>query len=128
MVSIQNFTRQKPGVSTSLFVSISDEILGKKYDLSLIFSGSTRSRRLNKENRGKNYIPNILSFPYEKDEGEIIITLSNLKKEAPQYEMSEKKYLIFLFIHGCLHLKRIDHGTKMENLEDRYLKKYSKGR
>ena len=126
MVSTQNFTKQKPGVSTSLFASIAEDILGKKYELSLIFSGSTRSRRLNKENRGKDYVPNILSFPYEKNEGEIIITLSNIKKEAPQYEMSEKKYLIFLFIHGCLHLKGMDHSTKMESLEESYLIKYSK--
>lgn len=126
MVSTQNFTKQKPGVSTSLFASIAEDILGKKYELSLIFSGSTRSRRVNKENRGKDYVPNILSFPYEKNEGEIIITLSNIKKEAPQYEMSEKKYLIFLFIHGCLHLKGMDHSTKMESLEESYLIKYSK--
>ena len=125
MISTQNFTKQKPGVSTSLFASIADDILGKKYELSLVFSGTTRSRRLNKEVRGKDYIPNILSFPYEKNEGEIIITLSNIKREAPQYEMSEKKYLIFLFIHGCLHLKGMNHCTKMDSLEEKYLAKYS---
>jgi ssRNA-specific RNase YbeY (16S rRNA maturation enzyme) len=38
--------------------------------------------------------------------------------------MSLKAYTLFLFIHGCLHLKGIDHGEEMETLEDKFFAKF----
>lgn len=105
------------------FSKIKDEILGKKYDLSLVFSGDQEIKKLNKTYCHKNYTPNILSFPLDKDSGEIFINLKIAEKESPKYEMDYKTYVLFLFIHGCLHLKGHDHGKKMENLEDKFLKK-----
>lgn len=106
------------------YQKIKEGILGKRYDLSLVFVGSKRAKRINVENRNKNYTPNVLSFPLDKSAGEIIITPEVAKKEALLRGMSVRSYTGFLFIHGLLHLKGHDHGATMEKAEKRYLTKY----
>lgn len=114
-------------ISKALFShiqKIKEEILGKNYFLSLNFVSPTFAKNLNLKYRQKNYIPNILSFPISKKEGEIFICLSVAKKEARKFSLSYQNFLTLLIIHGCLHLKGYEHGEKMEELEDKYLKKY----
>ena len=106
------------------YEAIKNDILGKKYDLSLAFIGGTRSQALNKEHRGKDYTPNVLSFPLDDAIGEIFITPTVAKKEAHKFNLSHKGYIGFLFIHGCLHLKGLPHGDKMDKLEQKYVMKY----
>jgi len=107
------------------YEKIKDDILGKKYILSLAFIGGTRSQKLNKEHRGKDYTPNVLSFPLDTNIGEIFITPTIAKKEASKFDMTHKGYIGFLFIHACLHLKGLDHGETMDKAEKKYCKKYT---
>lgn len=107
------------------FEQIKNDVLGKRYQLSLSFIGETRGKRINQEARGKTYIPNVLSFPLTEDAGEMYITPSVAKREAKKYDHSYHKHLLFLFIHGLVHLKGFDHGPKMDKLEEKYLNKYS---
>ena len=100
---------------------IKNIILGKNYELSLTLVNNKESKKLNKKLRNKNKPANVLSFPLEEKAGEIYLDLET-KKEAPDFNMGHKKYLTYLFIHGCLHLRGHDHGDKMEKLEDKYLK------
>ena len=104
-----------------------NNILGKTYELSLVFIGEARAKRLNETTRGKDYIPNVLSFPLTDNSGEIFITPSVAKKEAAKFKLTEKSYVGYLFIHGLLHLKGFDHGPKMERLEKRLLDQYKLG-
>jgi probable rRNA maturation factor len=106
------------------YEKIKDDILGKKYILSLAFIGGTRSQALNKQHRGKDYTPNVLSFPLDVNIGEIYITPTIAKKEAPKFEMTHEGYVGFLFIHACLHLKGLDHGDVMDKEEKKWCKKY----
>jgi probable rRNA maturation factor len=106
------------------YEKIKDDILGKKYSLSLTFIGGTRAQSLNKEHRGKDYTPNVLSFPLDKGVGEIFITPTIAKKEAHKFDMTHRGYVGFLFIHGCLHLKGLDHGDAMDKAEKKYCRKY----
>jgi probable rRNA maturation factor len=122
MIDIQNTTKQNPLVSRGDFSFLKEKILGKKYELSLVFVGDTRSKKLNQKYRNKSYIPNVLSFPYSDSDGEIFINLKKSKSESKKNEMSEKEYIKFLFIHGCLHLKGMDHGVEMEKAEKKFLK------
>ena len=101
-----------------------DDILGKRYNLSLVFIGDMRAHRLNKERRNKDYIPNVLSFPLTKSVGEIYIAPHIAKMEAKKFDMSPKGYVGFLFIHALLHLKGHHHGATMEKAEKRYVLKY----
>jgi rRNA maturation RNase YbeY len=108
------------------FLAIKDEILGKKYSLSLSILKPANSKKVNIKQRGKDYIPNTLSFQYLKNSGEIILTPDIIKKECNEYQHSENEHALFLFIHSCLHLKGHLHGDKMESLEEKYFKKFNK--
>ncbi len=106
------------------FLPIKEKILGKNYNLSIIFCSPLESRLKNKTYRDKDYPTNILSFPLSKDEGEIYISLSTARRDAKNFDMSYSKFLHLLVIHGCLHLKGRDHGSTMDNEEDEYLSKF----
>jgi probable rRNA maturation factor len=104
------------------FSKIKDAVLGKQYELSLVFVDSRTSRRLNRTYRGKDKPTNILSFPLSKTHGEILIDLNRSKHEAPAFDMNFKNFVQFLFIHGLLHLKGMEHGSTMEKAERKFLK------
>jgi probable rRNA maturation factor len=91
-----------------------------------VFCTPRESQEKNKTYRGKDYPTNILSFPLSETEGEIYISLSTARRDAKKFEMSYKKFLHLLFIHGVLHLKGHDHGSTMEELEEKYLRTFYK--
>lgn len=125
MLTTHATVKKPPAISTELFLSIKNEILGKKYTLDLLFIGKTRAQSLNKTYRKKTYTPNILSFPIDENIGEIYLCVPVVKQAAQKENMTLKQYTLFLFIHGCLHLKGIEHGEAMEKLEDKYFAKYT---
>lgn len=110
---------------TFSYEEIKNAILGKNYELSLAFVGTTRAQKLNIDYRKKNYVPNVLSFPLSEDCGEIFICPEIANKEAWEFNLSKDGYIAFLFIHGLLHLKGYDHGVKMEELEKRFMKRFN---
>lgn len=119
---------RKNGVIPSLpFLSIKEKLLGKTYSLTVIFCSPQESKERNKAYRDKDYPTNILSFPLEKNEGEIYICLSIARRDAKNFDMTYIEFLHLLFIHGCLHLKGHDHGSTMEELEHKYLKQFFRG-
>lgn len=107
------------------YESIKNAVLGRSYELSLVFVGERRARALNQTYRGATYVPNVLSFPLSENAGEIFITPEIAKREAKKAEMSFKGYVGFLFIHGLLHLKGYPHGDTMEKAEKRYTKRFN---
>jgi len=106
------------------YETIKNDILGKSYTLSLNFIGAISAQKLNQAYRQKDYIPNVLSFPLTKTDGEIFICPTVAKREARKFGMTFSGYIGFLFIHGCLHLKGHLHGATMDAAERRYCKKY----
>jgi len=106
------------------YARIKDDILGNTYRLSLVFIGEVRARRLNMTYRKKAYAPNVLSFPLDRHRGEIFISHTVAKREAKRHNMTTRGYVGRLFIHGCLHLRGVPHGARMDTLEQKYLKKY----
>lgn len=118
--------RKTKGKLPSLpFVELASAILGKKYELSVMFVGDAESAHLNKTYREKNYPTNILSFPLSDSSGEIFINLRKVRLDAPLFEVSYSEFLLHILIHGMLHLKGHDHGDEMEALEKKYIKKFS---
>lgn len=103
---------------------VKDEILGKRYELSFAFIDKKRSKFLNKTYRQKDEPTDILSFPLEKNKGEILICKEIAKIKAPKFGMNFQNYLLFLVIHGNLHLKGMEHGDKMERYELKYYSRY----
>ncbi len=106
------------------FVQMKEAILGKNYDLSIACVSPLISKKLNNTYRGKNKPTNILSFPLSKKDGELVLDLALIKKEAPKFERSYRRFVGFLLIHGMLHLKGMQHGSTMEGKERKFLKKF----
>ncbi|MFA6340847.1 MAG: rRNA maturation RNase YbeY [Candidatus Paceibacterota bacterium] len=104
------------------FALFKEKILGKKYDLSLVFVGGGKIHSLNKKYRKVNSPTDILSFPLNKDSGEIFICEKLAKMKAKEFGRGYRNFIAFLFIHGCVHLLGHEHGKKMERLEEKYRK------
>lgn len=120
---------RKNGTIPSMpFLSIKEKLLGKAYDLTVIFCTPKESQERNKAYRDKDYPTNILSFPLDETSGEIYISLSTARRDAKKFEHTYEQFLHLLLIHGCLHLKGHDHGSTMEELEDKHLKNFFSGK
>lgn len=102
------------------FLRIKDKVLGKRYDLSVAFVSPAAIRILNRRYRKKNASTDILSFALSKSSGELYLSLSDVRKKAKLFGMTEQNYLGYLFIHGLLHLEGYDHGRTMEVLERKF--------
>ncbi len=108
MFQITNLTKNK--ITKIPWRKIKEKVLGKKYELSLVFAGNTLMKKLNFKYRRKSRPATVLSFFLLKNQGEIFINLQQ-KTHSP----------LILFIHGLLHLKSFKHGAKMEAEEKRLL-------
>jgi probable rRNA maturation factor len=106
------------------FSIIKNEILGKKYSLSIACVDEKTSKKINKKYRKKNKPTNILSFSLSKNLGEIVLCPSVIKKEIKKFDRTFPQLLGFLVIHGMLHLKGFEHSSRMEELEQKYDQKY----
>ncbi len=129
MFQIANLTKRK--IPKIPWEKIKEEVLGKKYELSLVFAGNMLMKKLNKIYRGKNKTASVLSFNLNEQaprlpstslgtsrsgQGEIFINFSQ-KKHSPLY----------LFIHAICHLKNMEHGARMEREEQKLMKKHGAG-
>lgn len=106
------------------FAIMKDAVLGKKYELSVVFVGKARIKSLNNLYRKKNYATDILSFPLSDTSGEIYICKEISDKKSKDFDRTETNYLAFLFVHGLVHLLGYDHGTEMDTLEKKFHKKF----
>jgi probable rRNA maturation factor len=104
------------------FDQIKNKILGKKYELDLVFISDKKIHSLNKVYRKVDSSTDILSFPIDKNSGEIFICEKIAKRKAKDFEREYNNFLVFLFIHGCVHLLGHDHGDKMEAIEINFRK------
>ena len=130
LLELKNLTviRKKGALPNIPFSEIKNTILGAAYSLTIIFCTKEESRERNNLYRKKDKPTNILSFPIEKNEGEIYISLITARSDAKHFDMSYQEFLHLLLIHGMLHLKGHAHGSTMEELEQTYCKKFFRGK
>src|SRR5680860_1254468 len=124
--SITNKTKKRMPVLP--FLAIKNDILGKRYSLSLAFIDKKTSRKINKTYRNKDKATNVLSFEISKKSGEIVMCPELIQAESKNPEKNFNKnyreFLGFLVIHGMLHLKGMQHSSIMNIAEEKYDKKY----
>jgi probable rRNA maturation factor len=132
MIEIINKTRQKINIKAAekaakLFLF--EHKLEDK-ELSVAFIGDKKMKALNRDYRGKDQPTDILSFAGDDGSlGEIIIDYQQIKRQAKEYSSSIDQELIFILVHGLLHLLGYDDESeedrnKMINRGARFIKKY----
>jgi probable rRNA maturation factor len=95
-------------------------------DATLRIVGAAEGRRLNQQYRRKSYATNVLSFPYEKDRGDVVLCHPVIAREARAQRKTLAAHYAHLVLHGLLHLRGYEHEKKreagrMERLEIRLL-------
>lgn len=93
------------------FLDIKNHILGKDFELNIIFQKEEFVKKMNIDYRNKDYIPNILTFPYDKNSGEIFICKKVARSQYREFGLTYHNFLKLLIIHGCLHLTGMTHDT-----------------
>ncbi|MBI4088955.1 rRNA maturation RNase YbeY [Candidatus Kaiserbacteria bacterium] len=126
-VLIKNLARRRQTTSRIVFSDIAASIL-PEWDISLVFVGPAQACALNKQLRGKDYTPNVLSYIAGNKSAEIIICPAEAAKQAPSFQLPASSFQLLLFIHGLLHIKGWVHGGTMEQCERKLLALYGAAR
>ena len=69
------------------FELIKEAVLGKNFELSLVFCSAKKIQNLNKIYRNINKPTDILSFPLSKNSGEIFICKSEARKMMAEFDV-----------------------------------------
>ncbi len=83
-----------------------------KKNISLVLTGDKKIKELNRRYRRKNKITDVLSFGGFDEEdflGEIMIDLTQARRQAKDFGLPLKKELTRLAAHGFLHLLGYEH-------------------
>lgn len=95
-------------------------------EISLVFVGEKRIKKLNSLYRSQDKRTDILSFCYECDGkfllGELVICPQVVLENAKKDRVSFKEELAKNLVHGLLHLLGFLHGEKMFSLQDELMK------
>ena len=87
--------------------------VAKGRPFSLLLTGDTELRRLNRDFRGKDYATDVLSFPAGPEAkphlGDIAISLGRARAQAREYGHKLEVEVQILMLHGVLHLLGHDH-------------------
>jgi len=113
-VSVTNLTDVKlPRVPFSAFA---EKIFRAPYTLSIAVIPARRAKVLNATYRNKTYSPNVLSFPLTPHEGEIILNITEARRQFDSgiVEGTWRQWVALLVIHSMLHLNGLRHGRTME--------------
>ena len=114
MIEINNKTRSK--INIALVKHVAEKFLNYykiNKNISIAFVGDTVIKKLNKNYRGKDKITDILSFDGEgEDLGEIVINYMQIKRQSRKYSKTVQDELVFILVHGLLHLIGYDDQTE----------------
>lgn len=112
-------------INTVVEICLQEEAIDPKAEVGLLFVDNETIKEMNLEYRGKDSATDVLSFPmYEPDEaiddeeeillGDIIISLERAKEQAEEYGHSLEREVMYLLVHGLLHLSGYDHMEAAE--------------
>ena len=97
-------------------------------DVTLRVVGAAEARRLNARFRGRDYAPNVLSFPYGGDAGDVVLCHPVVARQARAQGKRLHAHYAHMVVHGVLHLRGYDHlrradALRMEAREIRLLRR-----
>ena len=98
-------------------------------EISLTFVSKEEIRELNNQYRGIDNHTDVLSFPLiedfdfiEDDDymlGDVVICLEKAREQAEEFGHSERREIVYLFVHSVCHLLGFDHMEEDEKKEMR---------
>jgi probable rRNA maturation factor len=114
MIEVNNTTRSKIDLLEMKKVAkYFLETSGIKKDLSVALISSQKMRNINKIYCGKDKTTDVLSFGGDGDcFGEILLDYQQIKKQAEKNGKSAQEELIFILVHGLLHLSGMNDDTE----------------
>ncbi len=130
MININNKTKDK--INLSLVKKTVNKFLESyklfEKEISIAFVSETRMKELNKRYRGIDKVTDVLSFSGEDNFfGEIVINYAQIKKQAKKFNNNSEEELVFILVHGLLHLFGYEDETKtgqreMKKLGEKFIK------
>ena len=101
-------------------------------EVSIAFVGDQIIKKLNQAYRNTNKPTDVLAFPGEDGFlGELVIDYAQIKRQAPRHSANTQEELIFILVHGLLHLLGYKDDTAekkqvMINLGEDFIKHWKK--
>ena len=99
-------------------------------ELSIAFVSDSAIQKINKEYLNKDKPTNVISFSMQEGQnpsdeilGDIVISVDTADKEAKEAGISFYNRLVFLMLHGILHLCGYDHERSGEEEAKRMYEK-----
>lgn len=140
-VEITNKTKTK--INLSLIKLVTERFLlfykKKNWGVSIVLLGDKEIAKVNNKYRKINKPTDVLSFveedskifAQEKFLGEVLVDYQQIKRQAKEKKIKEKEEMVFILVHGLLHLMGYDDKTdkeakKMEDLGIKFIKKIEK--
>ena len=110
---------------------LADLATAQTVEISLLLTGDDEIAALNSDYRQKQAPTDVLSFAMMEGEpmpdasgelllGDIVISTTRAAEQAAELGQSLSRELVFLFIHGLLHLLGYDHEGNLEAAETMY--------
>lgn len=135
-----NNRQKKIRLNTRRIRLIAEEImrfegLPDRTELSLVFCDDDFIQKLNHQHLGRDEPTDVLSFPLEEDDfehgdrliGDIVISVETACRQAQKLRHSVGLEIVFLLIHGLLHLEHYDHQRRedLKRMRDREMTIFS---
>lgn len=136
-ICIENQTLKKIPVDSAkikLSVKKALRVCGKKlsdpYEVSIVFLSRDEIRSMNSDYRGIDRATDIISFAFQDGEGvgftpfllgDMFICPEIVEKHSVKYHSTYSREMLFVIIHGMLHLLGFNHDTLSERREMRML-------
>ncbi len=86
----------------------------RKFDFNFIFVDNKTIRKLKKKFFGQDITTDVICFKYDKFSVDVVISLTQVKKNSKIYKTSYKEELLFVIAHGLLHFKGMKDDTKKQ--------------
>ena len=138
-MGVEVYNKTKAQINLALVEDVTKAFLKfykkSKLDAVIVFIGDKEMQVMNRDYRHKDKVTDVLSFT-ESDSpdaqtdllGQIFIDYQQIKRQAKEYEQSDEDELVFILVHGLLHLLGYDDATEeeaqvMEDLGKAFIKK-----
>lgn len=140
-----NITDFEGLIRDAFTIAAKRENLDIEVEVSVSFVNNEIIQELNRDYRDLDVPTDVLSFPQDNEEdfclpkgfpkmlGDIIISTERAKEQAKEYGHGVTREVVYLAIHGFLHLAGYDHETEeeqkvMREQEETILKELDLGR